>query len=241
MFASITIALCLVFLTGLLASLPNVVLAAIVLVAVKGLVNLPELRRVWKLSRMEFWVAMAAFAGVLLLGILKGVLLAAMVSMLLLIRRVARPHVARLGRVPGTDRYSDCERNPDNETIPGVLILRVESSLLYFNVDHVRDRAREFIAAAGENLRVVVWDLSSSPYVDIAGARTLGEMQRDLAQRGAKLRLVEARAEARDLLRAEIGMDVGEVSRRISIDDAIADAGISRSRERTPDSHLETR
>src|SRR5207249_5295549 len=136
------------------ANLPNVVLAAIVLVAVKSLINIRELRRVWSLSRMEFWVAMAAFAGVLLLGILKGVLLAAIVSMLLLIRRAAHPHVARLGRVPGTNRYSDCERNPDNQLVPGMLIVRVESSILYFNVDHVRDRIRGHIAAAREGLRL---------------------------------------------------------------------------------------
>ena len=228
-FASITIALCLVFLTGLLANLPNVVLAAIVLVAVKGLINIPELHRVWKLSRMEFGVAMIAFAGVLLLGILKGVLVAAIASMLLLIRRAAHPHVARLGRVPGTDRFSDCERHPDNETIPGVLIVRVESSVLYFNVDHVRDCARRLIAAAGEHLRLVIWDLSPSPYVDIAGARMLGEVQRELAPRGVKLRLVEARAGVRHLLRAVIGTSVGEVSRRVSIDDAIADAGSTRT------------
>jgi hypothetical protein len=132
-FASATIGLCLVYLTGLLTNLPNVILAAIVLVAIKSLINIPELLRTWKLSRMEFWVAIAAFAGVLLLGILKGVLLAAVVSILLLIRRVANPHVARLGRVPGTDRYSDCERNPGNETVRGVLVVRVEASLLYFN------------------------------------------------------------------------------------------------------------
>lgn len=225
--ASIAIALCLVFLTGLLANLPNVVLAAIVLVAVKGLINIPELRRVWKLSRMEFWVAMAAFAGVLLLGILKGVLLAALVSILLLIHRAARPHVARLGRVPGTLRYSDLERNPDNEAVPGVLILRVEASILYFNIDHVRDRVGRWIAEAGEGLRLAIWDLSSSPYVDIAGARMLGELQRELAARGAKLRLVDARATVRDLLRAEVGPSVGEVTRRISIDDAIRSEGLA--------------
>src|SRR5438874_4988200 len=100
-FASATIALCLLFLTGLLRNLPDVVLAAIVLVAVKGLINIPELRRVWTLSRMEFGIAMAAFGGVLLLGILKGVLLAAIVSMLLLIHRAAHPRVARLGLVRG--------------------------------------------------------------------------------------------------------------------------------------------
>lgn len=220
-FASATIALCLLYLTGLIANLPNVVLAAIVLVAVKGLVNLPELRRVWKLSRMEFWVAMAAFAGVLLLGILKGVLLAAVVSMLLLIRRVAHPHVARLGRVPGTARYSDCERNPDNESIPGILIVRVEAGILYFNTSHVRERVRALVAAEGEALRQVVWDLSTSPYVDISGARLLGEMRGELAARGIALRIVEARSSTRDLIREELGMSVGEVSRRNSVDDVV--------------------
>jgi len=198
--ASITIGVCLVFLTGLLANLPNVVLAAIVLVAVKGLINIPELRRIWKLSRMEFWVAMAAFAGVLLLGILKGVLLAALISMLFLIHRVAHPHVARLGRVPGTDRFSDLERNPDNELVPGVLVVRVESSILYFNATQVRDRVRGLIASAGDALRLVVWDLSSSPYVDIAGARMLGEVQHELIEHRAKLRLVDARSAVRDLV-----------------------------------------
>jgi high affinity sulfate transporter 1 len=226
-FASITIGLCLVFLTGLLANLPNVVLAAIVLVAVKGLINIPELRRVWKLSRMEFWVAMAAFAGVLLLGILKGVLLAAIVSMLLLIARVARPHVAQLGRIPGTNRFSDCERNPDNETIPGALIVRVESSILYFNVDHVRERVLRLVASARTSLRLLVWDLSSSPYVDIAGARMLGEVQRELAAGGTTLRLIEARADIRNLLHAEIGANVGEITRQYSIDQAILEAGLA--------------
>jgi SulP family sulfate permease len=223
-FASITIALCLAFLTDLLANLPNVVLAAVVLVAVKGLIDIPGLRRVWELSRMEFWVAMAAFTGVLLLGILKGVLLAAIISMLLLIRRVAHPHVAQLGRVPGTDRYSDLERHPDNQAVPGVLIVRVESGILYFNVTHVRDCVRRYIAAAGEGLRLVVWDLASSPYLDIAGARMIAEVQHQLAARGTKLRLVEARASVRDLVRAEIGMSVGEVARHVSIGDVIRDA-----------------
>ena len=224
-FASVTIGLCLLYLTDLLRNLPDVVLAAIVLVAVKGLVDITELRRVWTLSRMEFSVAMAALAGVLLLGILKGVLLAAIISMLLLIRRAANPHVARLGRVPGTHRYSDFERNPDNETVPGVLIVRVESGLFYFNVGHVRDQVRIHIAAAGDALRLVVWDLSTSPYVDIAGVRMLGELQREIAARGATLRLVDARASVRDLIRKELGMSVGEVSRRTSIDEAVTAAG----------------
>jgi high affinity sulfate transporter 1 len=223
-FASITISACLVFLTGLLRNLPDVVLAAIVLVAVKGLINVPELYRVWALSRMEFLIAVAAFAGVLVFGILKGILLAAVFSMLLLVRRVAYPHVAWLGRVPGTQRFSDIARHPDNERVPGVLIVRVEASLLYFNVTHVRDQLWQHVAAAGDELRLVVWDLSTSPYVDIAGARLLRDLQQSLASRNASMRIVDAHASVRDLIRAELGTSVGEISRRISIDDAVARA-----------------
>jgi sulfate permease, SulP family len=105
-----------------------------------------------------------------------------------------------------------------------VLIVRVEASLLYFNVNHVRDQVRRHLATAGPQLRVLVWDLSTSPYVDIAGARLLGETQRTLAALGVAMRIVEARAPVRDIIRKEIGMSVGQVSRRISIDDAIAEA-----------------
>jgi high affinity sulfate transporter 1 len=225
-FASLAIAVCLLFLTGLLRTLPEVVLAAIVLVAVTGLINVPELRRVWTLSRMEFSIALAAFAGVLLLGILRGVLVAAVFSMLLLIHRAAHPHVAWLGRVPATHRFSDFARHPDNEAVPGVLIVRVEASLLYFNVTHVRDRILRHVAAADGELRLVVWDLSTSPFVDIAGARLLNDIQRTLAVRGVTLRVVEARSTVRDLIRKEVGLKVGEVSRHISLDDVIAGAAM---------------
>ena len=223
-FASVTIGLCLLFLTGLLKNLPDVVLAAIVLVAVKGLVNVTELRRIWALSKMEFAIALVAFAGVLLLGILKGVLLAAIVSLLLLIRRAAQPHVARLGRVPGTSRYSDVGRHPENESVPGALVLRVEAGLFYFNAGHVRDQVRSLLAASGDGLRVVVWDLSTSPNIDLAGARLIGDVQREVAARGAALRVVDAHSSVRDLIRKVVGTSVGEVSRRLSIEDALAEA-----------------
>jgi len=219
-FASATIALCLAFLTGMLRNLPDVVLAAIVLVAVKGLVDVAELRRTWRLSRSEFLIAASAFAGVLLLGILKGVLIAAVISLLVLLRRAASPHVASLGRVPGTDRFSDLERHPDNERMPGALIVRVESGLFYFNVGHVRDEVRRLVGAAGPGLKVVVWDLSSSPGVDIAGTRLVGELRAELAAAGVALRLVDARASVRELLRAALGEDAVAIDRRRSIADA---------------------
>ena len=221
-FASITIGLALMYLTGLLANLPNVVLAAIVLVAVKGLIDIRELRHVWKVSRYEFFVSMVAFSAVLLEGILKGVIVAVLVSMLLLIRRAAHPHVAFLGRIPGTRGFSDIERNPDNETIPGVLIFRVEASLLYFNVEHVREAVWNKVRATPGPVKMVVCDLSISPIVDLAGARMLKTLHSQLEAAGIRLRLVAAHASARDMLRAE-GLEerVGYFGRRVTVADAV--------------------
>jgi SulP family sulfate permease len=221
-FCSVTIGLVLMYLTGLLSNLPNVVLAAIVLVAVKGLFNVRELRHVWRVSRFEFAVSMVAFAGVLLLGILKGVMLAVVVTMLLMIRRAAHPHVAFLGRIPGTRSFSDMERNPDNEATPGVLVFRVEASLLYFNVEHVREAVWRKIRATPAPLKMVVCDLSISPIVDLAGARMLAKLHHELKAQGIRLRLVSAHAAVRDLLRAEeMEEQIGYFGRRISVADAI--------------------
>lgn len=174
--ASVALGICLLFLTGLVANLPSVVLAAVVLVAVKGLIDVKALRRLYSISRTEFTISMVALVGVLLLGILKGVLLAAIVSLLMLITAAARPHVAFLGRIPGSRRYSDLERHPDNEVLPGVLIFRVEASLLYFNAEHVRQAVWKRIQAV-ESLRLVVCDLSNAPYVDVAAAEMLLALQ----------------------------------------------------------------
>ncbi len=221
-FASATIALCLMYLTGLLANLPNVVLAAIVLVAVSGLINITELRHVWRVSRFEFSVSMVAFAAVLLLGILKGVIVAVLVSLALLIRRAANPHVAFLGHIPGTRAYSDMERNPDNEAVPGVLVFRVEASLFYFNVEHVRDAVWQQLRSTTAPLKLVVCDLSTSPTVDLAGVRMLATLYAELQAAGIRLRLVGARATVRDILRAEGMQDlVGYFGRRISVADVI--------------------
>jgi high affinity sulfate transporter 1 len=223
-FASITIGLCLMYLTGLLGNLPNVVLAAIVLVAVKGLIDIRELRHVWRVSRYEFCVAMVAFAAVLVLGILNGVIVAVLVSMLLLIRRAAYPHVAFLGRIPGTRIYSDIERHPDNEPVPGMLVCRVQASLLYFNVEHVRVAVWQKMRSTTGPVRLVIWDLSTSPAVDLAGARMLASLHEALQAEGIGLRLVAAHAEVRDILRAE-GLEdrVGHLGRRVSVADAIDD------------------
>ena len=220
-FASVAIALCLAFLTGLIRNLPDVVLAAIVLVAVKGLVDVAELRRIARLDRTEFAIALVAFAGVLTLGILKGVLVAAAVSLALVIRGAAHPRVAVLGRVPGTSRYSDVERSPDNTPVAGVLMLRVESGLLYFNALTVRDEIRRLVAAAGADLKRVVWDLSSSPAIDVGAATMIAELERELAAAGIALSLVDARSGPRAILARTLEHPPALADRRVTLDEAV--------------------
>src|ERR1043165_9655370 len=94
------------------------------------------LKQRWRVDRSEFVVAMAAIFGVLGSGLLRGVMIGAIISLVQLLRTASRPHVAFLGRIAGTRRFSDRQRHPDNELISGVLIFRPESVLVYFNVDH---------------------------------------------------------------------------------------------------------
>ena len=221
-FASIAIGICLLFLTSTIQNLPNVILAAIVLVAIRGLVDLKEFKHLYKIDKKEFIIAMIALLGVILFGILKGVLLAAVITLLLLIKAASSPRVAYLGRIKGTTLLSDMLRHPENETIPGVLIVRVEASLLYFNVDYVRNQVWSKIEKETGSLKTVIFDMSSSPLVDIAGARLLKRLYFDLKARGISMEIAEALSEVRDLLRAEdLETHFGHISRSVSVNDII--------------------
>jgi len=225
-FASITLALCLLFLTDLLDDLPKAVLAAVVFTAVYRLIDVRALLYMWRVSRLDFYAAAIALAGVLLLGILNGILLAAAASVLLLLMRASQPHVAFLGRLPGTALYSDLERNPQNEPLPGVIAFRPEASLTYVNADVVLDAVSRRLEAAGPaSIRVVVCDLSASPYVDLSGSRALHEMYKQLAVRGIALRLEGARARELDLLRADgVAEKIGRFDRVTTLDAVISEA-----------------
>jgi len=216
--ASGTLALCLLFLTGLLENLPKAVLAAVVLTAVAGLLDFPALFRMWRVSRLDFYAAAIALGAVLLLGILQGILVAAGASILLLLARASRPHVAFLGRIPGTSSYSDVARHPDNEALPGVIAFRPEASLIYANADAVLEAVLDRLRAS-DGIRLVICDLSASPYLDLAGARMLHDLYGELATHGIALRIVGAHGWARDLLRAD-GMSekAGGLDRAATLD-----------------------
>jgi SulP family sulfate permease len=223
--ASTTLALCLLFLTGLLENLPKAVLAAVVLTAILGLFDFRGLLYMWRVSRMDFYAATIAIMGVLLLGILQGILLAALISILLLLARASRPHVALLGRVPGTNSYSDLARHPENEPLGSVIACRPEASLLYVNAGYVLETVMASVLKNRSKIRAVVCDLSASPYLDLAGARILHALHDELAAQGIALQIVGARGRVRDLLRADgLAEKVGGLERAVSLDDAISAA-----------------
>jgi sulfate permease, SulP family len=210
------------FFSHLLRALPQPVLAAVVLVAVAGLFKVSILKQLWRGDRPEFVVAMAAIIGVLGQGLLRGVMIGAIISLVLLIRRASRPHVAVLGRIPGTRRFSDRERNPENEMIPGVLIFRPESGLVYFNMDHVRDTILDRVRAEAVPPKLVVLDLSAAPQVDMHSAHMLASLAEELTNTGGRLQAVEARSSVRERLRSE-GVDarLGGIDRFTSVADAL--------------------
>ena len=224
-FSSITLALCLLFFTGPLQNLPKAVLAAVLLTAISGLFDFPALVRMWRVSRLDFYAAAIALGGVLLLGILQGILIAALASVLMLLASASRPHVAFLGRIPGTNIYSDLARHPDNEELPGVIAFRPEASLFYINADAVLKSVLHRLQTAGpSNIRLVVCDLSAAPFTDLAGSRMLHELHSELSSHGIALRVVGVHGSGRDLLRADgISDKVGGLDRVVTLDDLIAD------------------
>lgn len=219
---SLLLGICLIYLTGLFRYLPQVILAVIVLDALTGLINVKEIRHLFKVSRLEFWISVSTILAVLLFGVLNGVLIAVVLSLIFLLKQAATPHIAILGQIPGTKNYSDMQRHPDNIPVEGVLILRVEASILYFNINNIHDRIHQIIAGYDGDLKLVIMDMSSANYLDVAGARFFLHLEDDLEKKGIGLQIVDALGQARDILRAE-GMEkeIGHISRKVTIHDVV--------------------
>ena len=224
------------FLSSALHNLPQPVLAAIVLMAVAGLFKVSELRHLRRADAAEFVVAIAALIGVLGSGLLRGVLIGAVISLIQLLRRGSRPHVAQLGRIPGTNRFSDRERNPENQPVPDAMIFRVEASLFYFNVEYIHDSVLEHVDKTPDT-RLVVLDLSASPHVDLQSAHTLAVLAEELTERGIRFQVVEARSSVRDRLRAEgLNEKLGGINRFGSVAQVIEEfEGSVTNRDHDPE------
>ncbi|WP_433697007.1 SulP family inorganic anion transporter [Nocardiopsis sp. CA-288880] len=211
--AALLTVLTLLFLTGLFEKLPEAVLAAVVIAAVIDLVDVSALRSLYRLTtpalrdvyglaaRTDFLAALAALLGVLLLGTLPGLVVGVVMSLLLLLRRSSRPHVAELGRVRGPGerpRWVDAEREAAAEPEPGARVLRVEGGLYFANSEYVHDRVVD--TARSTDASGVVLDLRAVPFVDATAARMLDRLADDVAVHGAHLYLARDLGQVRDML-----------------------------------------
>jgi MFS superfamily sulfate permease-like transporter len=189
------------FLTPLFYYLPNAALAAIVISAVLGFVRPAELVRIRAMRHDNFRFALLAMAGVLLLGMLAGLVLAVAMSILVLLSQVSRPSIALSGRRGGEVDLIDSTDRPDVTTLPGLAVIRPNASLLFINArwiqGHVIDVARQ---PSEPPLRAVVLDLSMTHDRDVEGVDTLTELRATLRAQGLDFWLASVRAAARGRL-----------------------------------------
>lgn len=199
----------LLLLTGLFENLPEATLAAVVIAAVVELVDVqaldrlrhaytPILGRIYGVAaRPDFIAAVAAMLGVLVFDTLPGLFIGVGVSLNLLVYRASRPNVAVLGKVPGTDRFADVEREPETRLLPDALVLRPESGLFFANADAVRDRIKAEVA--DKRPHAVVLDAETVPFIDLTAVRMLRELADDLARDGVGFALAHDIGQVRDL------------------------------------------
>ncbi|MFJ4832633.1 SulP family inorganic anion transporter [Streptomyces sp. NPDC088747] len=216
------------FLTPLFTDLPEAVLGAIVIVAVRGFLRVGELRRYARLDRPSLWVALTAVAGVLVLDLLPGLLLAVALSLALFVSAASKPRLAVLGRLPGTHRFGDTDEHPDAVTIPGVLVARPDGALFFGSVNRTRLGLLELIKSARPAPHAVVLDIGSSYHLGVPVLDTLDELRAELARDGIALHLAGVRARAgQDLARHPLAAGLGRGGLHPTVAEAVSAAAPS--------------
>ncbi len=182
----------LLFLTPLFTNLPEAVLAALIIHAIWHIIAARKLRQVRLASRTEFWFALIAFLGVILIDVLQGMVIGLLCSIIYVIYKSSRPHLASLGRVPGVPgAYTDLVRHPENLAVPGVLILRLDAPMYYANALTVRDKVKTMIEEPETPLRAVILDATAQDELDITSAEVLKGMVKELQGKGIAVYVAE--------------------------------------------------
>jgi high affinity sulfate transporter 1 len=200
----VLIVLTLLFLAPLFSGLPKAVLAALIIDAVVfGMMDVPEMRRLFRVARVDFYIAVAAILGVLTAGVLAGVMIGIVLSVVWLIYVSATPHMHVLGRKPGTRVFRGVDDHPESETYPGLLVLRFDAGLFFASADALADRLIELYHQADPKLHTIVLDFEGVNFVDSQGSDTLAEIVELAISRDIELRLTRVKTEVKDLLRRD--------------------------------------
>jgi sulfate permease, SulP family len=197
----------LIVLAPLFSQLPKAVLAAIIIDAVVfGMIDIPELRRLYRVTRVDFWIAMAAIVAVLSAGVLAGVLIGVMLSLAWLIYVATQPPIPLLGREPGTQVFRDLSEHPDDETFEDVAVLRFDGGLFFATSEALENRIRSVVDGEAP-IRVIVLDLEGVNFIDSQGSAKVAEIREFLAVEGIELRLARLKPQILAVLRADGVLD----------------------------------
>ena len=197
--------LTLLVLAPLFSELPKPVLAAVIIDAVVfGMIDVHELGRLYRVTRFDFWIAVAAIVGVLSAGVLAGVVVGIALSLGWLVYVASRPPMPLLGREPGTQVFRDLDENPGDETFPGIPVLRLDSGLFFATSQALEDRVRDLAQDDGSRpSRAVVLDLEGVNFIDSQGAEQLATIHELVESDGATLRLARVKPNVLRVLRAD--------------------------------------
>ena len=190
----------LLFLTPLFYHLPKTVLAAIIIVAVFGLVNIKEAIFLWKANNLDFWLLIATFFSTLLFGIEYGIMIGVGLSLIILIFRTSRPYVAELGKVPDSDFYRNRERFTEVIVDNEVLVFRFDAQLFYANSSYFIETLELMVEAKGAHLKLIVLDAESINRVDSTGVEMLKERIRFYHKKGILFYFAGVKGPVRDHL-----------------------------------------
>ena len=192
------------FLAPLFSDLPKAVLAAVIIDAVVfGMMDVPALRRLFRVQRFDFWIAVAAIAGVLTFGVLAGVIIGIVLSLVWLVYVSTRPNIVELGNQPGTQVFGDLASYPEGVTYPGLLVVRFDGGLFFASADALQDQLREILLEREPPIRTVIIDCGSVNFIDSQGAEKLRELHEIAGDLGLALHLSNLKAEVKEVLAAD--------------------------------------
>jgi anti-anti-sigma factor len=196
--------LTLIVLAPLFSALPKAVLAAVIIDAVIfGMIDLGEIRRLRRVARFDFWIALAAIFAVLSAGVLAGVAIGVALSLGWLIYVATTPRMPVLGRQPGTQSFRDLNDNPGDETFPGLEVLRLDSGLFFATAEALDDRIRALIRDGEPRLHALVLDLEGVDFIDSQGSAKLAELNQVAQADGVTLRLARVKPQVLAVLDAD--------------------------------------
>jgi high affinity sulfate transporter 1 len=225
MTTGLMVVLTMLLLAPLFSDLPKPVLAAIIIEAVvMGMMDVPEMKRLYRVDRPDFWIAMAAIVGVILAGVLAGVVIGVVLSLGALIYVSAVPQMPLLGRIKDSQAFLSLKEHPEAETYPGVLVVRFDAGLYFATSDAFEDGLREHALDAEPRVTTVVLDFESVNFIDSQGAETLGKIIRLARNYGADVRLARVKARVLKVLEADGVVDeLGEDHIYANVYEAAAD------------------